>query len=445
MNELPDYSFFIFDRIWLKAYPEPFVNLRIQDNYLVYRMWKNNGYFEKWTENAFRLYRSLDCVKRLLKLGVKPEDITKDKCVDVRRYGVSDYYDISFVRVANKFQIGKYYFNVDVVKNVKFLSYAVVHGDKVRYEKVIYVPYSDFLRVLIKPYLEGFVPHMIRVFYNPLIEAKRLLKIDNSGYEFIHENFVNPEHYNDIVEVNHRLVNDISRLKEFVRNEWIKWFGDDIPIVVKVTQVEYSVDVFIDKLRLVNALRFVGAKSKTVKVDYDTKNIATWTDLGVKYYLTVKKGFQLKVYTKALRKSDGKMLNRVEFTMRVNKCVENFDVSDVINNDFIDVYNILKLALMNREAVNEIKEFLKPFAIKDSEEHYAFLLDLFVNGQVKGSGYYRDIAKMYKKKGLIKIVGRGRNSKYVLNEAYALMRECFIEKFGLIFKDVILSKLGYLA
>jgi len=424
---LPELKSFYFDRIWLKAYPYPFTNLRIKEFYDVYREYRVKGVFREMTEKAFRLYRSLDCIRRGLDRGLKPEELSPDKCKEIRRYGVHDYSD--FFYMDNGFEVlcgdGRFRtFSIDQIRSLKLLAYVVIVRDKPRYEKAIYIEYYSWLRVMVKPFLEGFMPPMVRVFYNPLIRSKQELGIGDNGFQAQHENFIDPsvEGFERFLELNHRYAFDRDFLKGFIHEEWNKWFGVDIPLTIKVTQVELSYDSRIPKMDIISAFHFLGARSKTIKYSLES-NKYTWTDAGLKYYLTIKKGFQVKTYTKAWRGSGDSydVLNRIEFTMNVNQLLDYVSADYVFSDrTLLEVYRTLKISMLNEDAVQRIKELLKPFIRCETrcEDHYAFWFDLLISGQIRGSTYYRDIAKVYKKHGMIKVKGRGRNSVYTINENF---------------------------
>jgi len=424
---LPELKSFYFDRIWLKAYPYFFANLRIKEFYDAYREYRVKGTFREITENAFRLYRTLDCIRRGLDRGLDPKDLGPEKCKEIRRYGVHDYTD--FVYMDNGFEVlcsdGKFRtFSVDQIKSLKLLSYVVVVGDRLRYEKAIYIEYQPWLRVMVKPFVQGFVPPMVRVFYNPIIRVKSEMGLDNLGYQAQHENFIDPEliDFDRFLELNHRYAFDRDFLRNFISEEWVKWTGVDVPLTIKVTQVELAYDSRIPKMDIVSALHFLGARSKTIKYSLDS-NKYTWTDAGLKYYLTVRKGFQVKTYTKAWRESGNSydVLNRIEFTINVNQLLDYVSADYVLSDrTLLEVYRTLKISMLSEDAVQRIKELLRPFIRCESrcEDHYAFWFDLVVSGQIKGTSYYRHVAEVYKKHGMIKVKGRGRNSVYTINENF---------------------------
>jgi len=446
---LPSLKFFYFDRIWLKAYPLFFSNLRIEENKELYMKYRKEKVFEVWTYRAFTLYRTLDCIRRAIVKVYELDKITTDLCRELRKYGEKDYFD--FVFMDSQFDIliadNVYSFIVEQIKSLRFVSYTTVIRDKVHYEKAIYIEYEPWLRVMVKPYLEGFIPPMIRVFYNPLLRAKYELGIKTDDYIAEHDNFIDPyaldnNMFSRFIELNHRYAFDFDFLRNFINREWFKWFGSNIDLRVKVTQVEIAFDSRIPKMNIVSSFHFVGGRSKTIKYSVDSnEQFYSWTDSGLKYYITVKKGLQLKTYTKAWR-DNGDFLNRIEFTVNVNLPIELVNANYVLERpDLLEVYRILNIAMLDNDSIERIKEILRPLVRCETrcEDHYAFWFDLITSGQIKGTTYYRDIARVYKQLGIIKVKGRGRNSVYVINEKYLDLVKTIrrqIEQYIGVFKEL---------
>jgi len=445
---LPKLNVFYFDRVWLKAYPSFFSNLKVKEFMDIYRTYRDEGIFTSMTENAFRLYRTLDCIRRGLSKGLDPNDLNAGMCSEVRKYGEHDYYMFEFN--GKEFVIdvgeGKFNFTLDQVNSVRFISYTTVVRDKLHYEKSIYLEYGKWLRVMVKPYLEGFMPPMVRVFYNPLLRTKEFLGINTSKYEFQYDNFVDPYviDVEEFADLNHKLAFDVSFLKEFVDYEWFKWFGRREDLTIKITQVELSFDTMIPKIDLVSAFHFIGGKSKTIKYSVDGVDYS-WTDSGLKYYITVKKGFQVKTYTKAWNSE--KVLNRLEFTLSVNQPIELVDHNSVLgNSELREVYMTLSKGLVSGDVIERIKEIIKPLirCRERCEDHYAFWLDLLTSGEIKGTRYYKSIAEVYKELGYIKVKGRGRNSAYVINENFlpfiSRLKKDIERYLGISFSELKLPK-----
>jgi len=452
---LPPLNQFLFDRVWLKAYPSFFSNLRLEENKDRFREYQQDRLFEKMTDNAFRLYRTLDCVRRAHLKGKNLEELQPDDCAEIRKYGVHDVCnfevrsDIYGGHVTVWRDRDRFEFKLQQVDSLRFYMYAVVRGDRLSYEKAIYLEYEPFLRVMVKPYLDGFIPPMIRVFYNPLILAKETLRVEKpEGFESEHENWVLPEAVSsEFIRVNHEMAFNSRLLLPFIRKEWVKWFGVDDELMVKVTQVELCRDVDIPKVDLVASLHVLGGKSKTLKASaVETEGAYTWTESGLKYYVTVKRGLQVKVYTKAW--SAQRVLNRLEFTANVNRPLDGVSDDDVMGL-VRQQYEEVSKALLKGDRLQRLMDLLRPFVrCRDDElcdRHYAFLLDLFSSGQIKGVSYYRHVAEIYKREGLIKVKGRGRNSAYVLNEN-ALpflddIRERIVEILGVSLEELKLQRI----
>ena len=423
---LPDLSRFYFDRVWVKVYQSFFSNLRDPDNFDKYREYRDTGVFEDMTDSAFRLYRTLRLIRDGLARGYSVDDIPKH-VDELARYGERDFYEFYsngeevVIHVADR----KYHFKLSQVKTVKYVEYTKVINDRVYFEKAIYMELAPYLRIMVKPYLSGFVPPLIRLLYNPLIRVKVKLGLGDFGYEHVHDNFIDPDQVDlgKFIELNHRYAFDRG-LADRARMLWRMWFNRDEELRIKVSQVEYSYDSKIPKEKLLSGFHFLGGRAKTIKDSYDSKDAYYWVDSGAKYYITIRKGLQVKLYTKAW--SAKGVLNRIEFTINLNKDLDAASPSDVYGNeDLVNVYLTLKKTLADDSVYRKIKEILDMFVQcrVNCERHYAFWLDMLLIGQVKGSRYYRHIAEVYRRKGLIKVTGRGRNSAYVINDSYAAFSE----------------------
>ena len=435
-----DLNKFYFDRIWLKAYPAFFADLRNPLSWETFKEYRDNGVFEKWTDSVFRLYRTLDLIRRARREGVDIKDAYAYRN-ELRRYGEDDYYefevvDEGHVRVKACRDVKVSLASID---SVRFVAYYVVVGDRPRYEKAVYFEYAPWLRVMIKPFLEGFVPPMIRLFYNPLIRAKRQLGLGDFGLEAQHENYVDPsaQGFDEFLKLNHAYAFD-GELEKIASSLWRVWFCDDVDLVVKVSQVEFSFDSELPKLELAKAFHVVGGKSKTIKHSVDGVKYS-WTEGGLKYYITVKNGVQVKLYTKAWSKA--KTLNRIEYTVRVNKPLEGVSAEE-IKKTVADVHMQITKVLMDKELRAKLEEILRPIVRcrRNCDAHYAFWLDLLTAGQVKGSSYYRHVVETYKRLGLVKVKGRGRNSVYTLNENLLAVAENVRQFFGVSFSELSIPR-----
>ena len=435
---LPDLSRFYFDRVWVKAYPVFFSNLREPRNYDVYVHYRDSGVFEDMTDSAFRLYRTLRLIRDGLARGYSVDDIPRH-VDELARYGERDFYEFYsngeevVIHVADR----KYHLKLSQVKTVRFVEYTKVINDRVYFEKAIYMELAPYLRIIVKPYLSGFVPPMIRLLYNPLIRVKVKLGLGDFGYEHVHDNFIDPEQVDlgKFIELNHRYAFD-RELADRARMLWRMWFNRDEDLRIKVTQVELSYDSKIPKIKLAYAFHFLGGRAKTIKNSVDS-GAYYWDEAGLKYYITIRKGLQLKAYTKAW--SSQGVLNRVEFTVNINEDLDSVDAGSVIRrSDLAEAYLTLKKALLDESGAERIRELIRPLidCRSDCDRHYAFWLDLLISGQVKGSRYYRHIVEVYRRKGLIKVSGRGRNSVYVLDSSLIPLAEKLREAIGVSFKEL---------
>jgi hypothetical protein len=286
---------------------------------------------------------------------------------------------------------------------------------------------------MVKPYLERFIPPMIRVFLNGIEYAKTRVGFDYSDYEYSNTNFVDSYRegfdFNGFLLVNRSIADYIEReLPKEINRLWRVFFGREEKLQIKVTQVEICHDSYIDKVRLLNAVRVLAGRTKTLKYDIPVeKSGYTWSnDIGVKYYVTVKKGLQVKVYSKAVNKQNSGVLNRLEITMRVNKTVNEFNLSSVYNVETLNLISEINMALGDKSLLESVKKIISQFIpskVENRELHEIFLLDILLHNQVKGSNAYRKVAEVYKRRGLIEIKARGRYSVYRLKPEYLVFHE----------------------
>lgn len=432
---------FYFDRVWVKAYPAFFSDIRFNiESWEKYQEYRRHGVFERWTVAAFRLYRTLDLIKKALKLGV-PLEHAWERRRDIRRFGEDDYYEFDVADSGVKIRAceGVYKVSLGLIRSVRFIAYPVVAGDRVRYEKSVYFEMYPWLRVMVKPYLDGYRPPMIRLFYNPLLRAKAELGLGDFGLEAQHDNFVDPEalgeKYEEFLALNYKYAFDRG-LRDVAEKLWSVWFCGSEALRVKVTQVEFAYDSVLPKLDLVKAAFVLGGRSKTLKSSVDGVKYS-WTDAGVKYYVTIRRGFQVKIYTKAW--SQHRVLNRLEYTFKLDRDLDVVDIYDVYaNEDLVSTHMQILKVLMDKELRAKIEELLRPVVRcrRNCEAHYAFWLDILTTGQVRGSSYYSGVVKVYKRLGLVKVKGRGRNSVYTLNEDMLAVAENLRKLFGLTFEEL---------
>ena len=436
--DLPGLDKFYFDRVWVKAYPAFFSNLRDPGNYDEYRDYRDTGVFEDMTDSAFRLYRTLRLIRDGLARGYSVDDIPKH-VDELARYGERDFYEFYsdngevVIRVGDR----RYRLKPGQVGSVRLVEYTRIVGNRAFLEKAIYMELAPWLRIMVKPYLSGFVPPLVRLFYNPLIKAKHAMGLGDFGYEHEHDNYIDPGQVDlaKFIELNHKYAFDRG-LVDLVHRIWRMWFNRDDELRVKVSQVELAYDSKIPKIRLAYAFHFIGGRVKVIRSEVAPG--LDWDDAGLKYYITIKKGLQVKLYTKAW--SSQGALNRLEFTIGLNEDLDNLDAGSLIRHSgLVEAYLALKKALLDEGGADRIRRLIMPFidCRSDCDRHYAFWLDLLLSGQVKGSRYYSDIAKLYRRKGLIKVVGRGRNSVYVLDSSLASLSEEVRKALGASFIELI--------
>jgi hypothetical protein len=322
-------------------------------------------------------------------------------------------------------------------------------------EKVFYMELAPWLRIAVKPFLSGFTPPMIRLFLNGIVFAKEVVRFDSTGYESHTENWIDPYaegfDFESFMRVQGHFLSYVRKnIPGLVRELWLAFFGRDEDLEVKVTQVELAHDCYVEKLKLVNALRLIAGRHKTLKYDAEpVKDMAlSWgNDAGLKYYVTVRKGFQLKTYTKAIHKATGRALNRFEITLTLNRSVFEMEEKDFIPpklwGEVVETVKRVNVGLVDDKTIEEIRAVLRQFVRCRKPEykalHEAFLLDLFIHGQIKGKGVYRELARIYAKHGLIEIRGRGRNSVYVLKPEFLHFHENLKRLFGEIPVKLLVS------
>jgi hypothetical protein len=346
------------------------------------------------------------------------------------RYGEKDFY--GFIRFGDIVFVNGLQLSKEQVLNSRLLTYTRVVGDKLQYEKVFYLPINSWFRIMVKPYLEKFTPPMIRVFLNAIEFAKAKVAFDYSGYEYNNTNWVDPYaenfDFDGFLRANRSIVDYIrGELIDKLNELWKVFFGREEKLAVKVTQVEISHDSYIEKLKLLNAVRVLAGRTKTLKYDLPVMQDGfTWSnDVGVKYYVTLKKSLQAKVYSKAVNKLENKVLNRLEITLRVNKDASALSISDIFNEEVVNIISDVNMAIGDKSVLEEVRKIISQFipCVENRELHEIFLLDIFLHGQIRGSTVYRKIAELYKKRGLIEVKARGKYSVYRLKPEYVFIHE----------------------
>jgi len=422
---LPPLNHFFVDRIWIKAYPWFFKCIRIDPLCRhKYEEWKREA-SELQTQYAFRLYRTLDCVRLAKKRGLDLGSLDKKKCPEVRRYGEQDYWDFYVTEggdVVVDVNGERIEFKASVVDSVRLIQYPRRVGDRVVLDKYIYVPYSNWLRVAVRPYAVGFEPPLLRVFVNAIERTREELGIElpKEGWQYSHTNWIPLEAITeDVIRRNHELAFD-PWIRDFIYREWPKWFLEDVELAIRVSQVEVARDLPLSKDVLLLSMHGVGGPVRTLKADNRVGEIAYHdTDIGVKYYVTVRKGLQVKVYTKAV--SHGLALNRLEYTVSLREDFDMVKVENVLKR-VEEVHVQLAKALVGGipNITAQIREELKPFLHcnkRGCDMHVSFLFDIILAGCIKSSRVYSKIAMTYKQYGMVVTKGRGRNAVTCLNES----------------------------
>jgi len=500
---LPSINFFYYDRIWFIAYPYPFSKpskykkpcdkidgekeefVRVVDKEKNICVVKNKEkikeivdlfkkYGKRWTENAYRMYRTLKGIQLGLKKVDKckedkncewrKEDITPDKVLEILKYGKRDIYN--FVQKNGMFCI-KIPFELESSGITKFKSKEVcfsedqirslvfhIHTDKYgnRHEEIVY-RHNDYITVIIRPNPESlFKPHFIRVLVNGVIWAKKKLNLDidmSSIYDYEHNNFIDhtlmsEEKFKEFLKVNHSILFELrNEIIELVKDLLLNWFGFESTAerwLIVLSSMELAFDSYEPKEKLISIGYYVEAESKGAKADIKrhrknqyNDNLFVDTKMGLKLYITVKGGrnhLQMKIYTKAFNKVKGKPLNRLEYTIGIHKPINDskkpLKESDIYREDLLEVHKIA-VRVSRLESNKFLNVLIRELSVFTKEcENYSFYdrcvefwIDMILaKGVLKGNEYYRDVARLYKKKGYIEIRGRGKNSKYVVSPRY---------------------------
>jgi len=432
--------------MWLKVYPLCFSNPRSPD--FPKCMSKLNEKFKEMTERAFRVYRSLKCIQVAMRRGLDLSSLGPEKCVEILRYGKGAkegrdaFADFLYAEENGKKGFDIHFANdrfdfvpLDVIESLRFILWIDSRTDRIH--KFVYLSHESWFKIMAMVHRVGFRPIMIRIFYNPLLRAKEKLGIDTSDFESRNENFIDPDadYFEEFLKLNRRYAEDIEELRKRAYEEWNKWYGIEVPLAIKVTQIELARDMRKPMIEILTGFHFVGGRKRTI--NFSTENLRKtevviggsldefdpWEETQVvKYYITVKKGLQLKAYPKAWRFTGESfdVLNRVEFTIGVRTDLDSFRLDYVLDSiEIKEIHRTLAIGSMNDRHIEMVKELISPLVRCRSrcEEHYAFLLDLILAGSIRGNSMYRKIAEVYKRYGIVKVKGRGRNSVYTFNES----------------------------
>ncbi len=459
-----DVKIFFIDRFWIKSYPYFFRCLKTDPS--CYEEFECTD-FSEWTRRCFRFYSTLralrrvyerfggvDGVRRVIEGELKFEDVLRYK----PKYGLLLVADpVPGDSWLNRLYPVKYICSVDglnipldAIKTARLVIWTSERG----VEKWIYFQLTDFLRVVIRPYYSDYRPPMIRLLVNATLYALRRLEFEgklNIEYyrrsEFVHDNWFIPEvtkcldafyFYNEYI-----FKFDWFRI---LRRLWKAIFGIDVDIYWSITQVEVTYDGFFDKWTLLDVVRLLPGRKKSISTGSTKFDEITWsTDEAAKFYVTLPRGVQVKVYSKA-KLFDGRLLNRIEFTLNIQKLrIDPGQVKDWVDKNLLQEINRILTSTVEstiRSRVLSIIDALIPSRVRNKELHREFLLNILLFGQVKGSRRFRDVAKTYKERGIIEVVGRGKHSIYRLKPEYLFISEKIREAFkqlGFIVKTTLLE------
>ena len=462
---IPPLNQFLFDRVWFKAYPWPF-KCRYIDPLCreKIREWLEQGVFQAWSMYGWRMYRTLNCVKlakkRWAKEGRSVMDLRPKHCGEVLERSSEehrgDVWPFEVLSEAGDVAVdvsGEVYtFEARVVDSVYFRRFLRVVKGVPREDKFWGLEYKPWLKISVRPHMFGLEPPLLRVFYNVIERVREEFKIElpTEGWYYSHGNWIPLEAVTEaVIRRNHELAFD-PWIREFIREEWRKVFLEDIELAMRVSQVEIARDMPISKDVLLLALHGVGGPVRTLKADNRGLREVEYhdTDIGVKYYITVKKGLQVKVYTKAV--SQRLSLNRLEYTVTVNGDFGLVKPEDVFNRVGEVHLQVAKgLAGGVQGVIKQIREMLKDVVRcrRNCDAHYAFVFDLLLLGCIKGTRAYSEISRLYKQRGFVLTKGRGRNAMTCINESYIAfdvrgVREKIVELLGVAgIKPLILPRL----
>jgi len=465
---IPSLIHFLFDRVWYIVYPYPYSLSPRKENekttrYVWIKTLYEKGFFNKWSDNAWKLYRTLKCIQ----LGLKRldiEDITPERCRELKRYGKheifsfyyndsSDLFCIQFTSMDNegitKFIVRERCFDREQIMSLR--SYQVIDNETNTLYKLIIYRVNPWTTVVLRPHLVNIhKPHFIRILVNNIVRSKYelgLIDLDNN-FVFQHNNFVDPmmlgDRYKNFVELNHKLTFDYNEIKEIANELLETWFGPEYNVVdwvISLSSLELSYDSYESKEKLISYGYYTEASVKVSRAEIPRgrkkiENEYFFDDIALKLLITINKGrnhLQLKIYTKAFNKNSGKELNRLEYSIGVHKRLDKLKIEDILyREDLVKIHEtIMKLSRMDsNEFLEKVKNMVSVFTNEcKNYEFYNrcinFWIDMIIaGGELKGSEYYRDVAKLFKEKNMIKIKGRGRNSWYIVsNEYYSVVKE----------------------
>lgn len=442
-------SFFYVDRVWIK-----FLNPR-------YATWRGvDPFAERITENAFDVYRLLVAIKNLRKRGSR---ITEE---NIREWLDEHGYDISFSNYELPKDLGRFldfYVTVNgvdvpvtVIETIKLNTW-IIHEARGTRE----IKYLDFwwryggvdYHVLMLIHQ----PFTIRLLFNAIEYAKRKLrdvgKLNEGVYDErrrIHDNWFIPEcgDFDLFLRYNREVFEDTVRHFEFAKMLCKVFYGDRFDVSGLrgfIQGIELSYDFKGNVIDYLGWFR-IGGRNKKLHFDSPYEQFKRYVEEGkmmgdntLKFYMDLKRGFQFKLYQKAIG------VVRVEFTLsryylsrKKNKYgLKMDDYSEVGLGEYQDLIRE-KVDELNRtpespEFLPSFKAFMEFMARLISvgkginkDLHVDFLTNLFLSGSVMVQGY-KGIWRRYYKRGLVELEGRGRYAVVKLTPELDIFRREILE------------------
>jgi len=428
-----------------------------------------SSYAQKLSNNANVFYGTVACCRELYKAWEKGridylEKYDERVCYELRKESSIDvyypfYYDgrTRMFNICVRGRIMGYKDNyhcysgillrlpIESVMSVRWyanVSFKRSYEEERKIIDVVYLRLNDWLSLSYIPHIVGniyspnVVVHTLSVYLNLIKLSKAILGIDTSNYLYFHDNFVVPydmplELFRKFVELNHSLCNG-KLVKALVSGLWKIIFGDyDIPLVIRIYQLEYAFDFSnVEKKYILGAVHYVNSRRTILDVPKESKALKLEEKINEDYYnedyrmpkvlsiLTVSPSRQLKNYTKAFTE-DGRTVERVEFIKSKAVDVNEFDLIEYIAGDsyIVKAYQDVIMVIRNGEGAKYISSLFKDLlrCKENCSIHEALLLEAFLSGIVRGKRIYSEIVDYYVEDGILRKVGRGRNSKYVLN------------------------------
>jgi len=441
---------------------------------------------KKWSDHAWTMYRTLLAIQLALRKVdkglMKREDITYEKVKDLLKYGEKEIFlfeqkdgkfcvKIPFVSEGGKVGVLEKCFTEEQIRSVGYSEYT--KKGKV-YGQISY-KLNEYITIVIRANpASRFQPHFIRIMINAIKWTKEKLGIDidmGSIFDYEHDNFIDfsllsEEMKKKVIETNHGILFELkNEILDMINDLLETWFGPNYfsyKWIPKISQIEICYDSYESKERLIGYAHYVKSIKKTTSASLNwgkrtkyNENTYEETKLGLKLYLQIKGGrqnLQMKIYTKAFNKIKNMALNRLEYTASVHKNLRSLKLEDVLRKDLLEVHEVVMRVskLDSNVIVDLLKDKIGAF-LKECENYsfydrcVNFWIDMIIsNGEMKGISFYEDVAKLYKQKGYIHIIGRGRNSKYLIASRYRgiveMLNNAIKEYLGIFTKNIAPSE-----